>query len=31
MVVSVHERLDSDGEFFEGGEGVLVVVLMFEN
>ncbi len=31
MVVSVHERPDSDGEFFMRGEGVSVVVLVFEN
>jgi len=31
VVVSVHEFVDLDGEFFEGGEGVSVVVLVFEN
>ena len=31
VVVTVHEHLDSDGEFFENSEGVPVVVLMFEN
>ena len=31
MVVSVHKFVDSDGEFFEVGEGVSVVVLVFEN
>jgi len=31
MVVTVHERLDLDGEFVEGVEGMPVVVLVFEN
>jgi len=31
VVVSVHDGFNLDGEFFESGEGVSVVVLVFEN
>jgi hypothetical protein len=31
VVVTVHGRFNSDGEFFEVSEGVPVVVLVFEN
>jgi len=30
VVVTVYDHLDSDGELFEGGEGVPVVVPMFK-
>jgi len=30
VVVTAHERLDSDCEFIEGGEGMSVLVLVFE-
>jgi len=31
VVVTVHKFVDSDGGFIEGGEGMSVVVLVFEN
>ena len=31
VVVTVHEHFNSDGESVEGGEGVSVMVLVFEN
>jgi len=31
VAVTVHKFVDSYDEFFEGGEGVSVVILMFEN